>query len=100
MILPLSSSRSSWLKAALAGRTIPPNHLANRSAREVTAEFTYTAAFGEGSGKAIDSLFEPDNNALCPTPLLIFVNWALRFLRVRQPRRDASHSILWVDLTQ
>ena len=30
--------------------------LANRSDREVTAEFTYTAAFGEGSGTAIDSL--------------------------------------------
>ena len=30
--------------------------LANRSDREVAAEFTYTAAFGEGSGTAIDSL--------------------------------------------
>jgi hypothetical protein len=30
--------------------------LANRSDREVTAEFTYTAVFGEGSGTAIDSL--------------------------------------------
>src|SRR4030095_2765916 len=30
--------------------------LANRSDREVTSEFTYTAAFGEGSGTGIGSL--------------------------------------------
>src|SRR4029453_3531294 len=53
--------------------------LANRSDREGAGEFTYTSAFGQGDGTPKISL-KPEHNALGPMPLLIFVNWALRFL--------------------